>query len=204
MALTLPAVVTVGSLRYRALLTEHRALVARIGIRVPVDAEEEAYCWAWARTCHSNRGAPSGTGEQWGARETETGWVERNYTGIRGTRAVVRALGGRVLCTPEEPDPGEDVQLVNGRPYEVKTRQAFLTPETVLSEIGGTFLQIPQFRADVPMVLVNTLQGTQDVVVCGWITRDQFLTHMFRCRFNGRDCFAVTAAVLRSVEELRA
>ena len=197
----MPPIITVGSVRYRALLDEHRAAVVRMGIRMSVDAAEEEYCQAWARQCYSNRGAPSGRGEVWGTQATDPSWIERNYIGIKGTRAVVRALGGIVLCTPLEPDPGEDVRLAHGT-YEVKTRQGFLTPQTVLTHtIGGT--TAPRCRADVPMVLVNTIPGTLDVVLCGWITKASFLVQMFRCRFNGRPCYGVTAAALQSVEMLR-
>lgn len=192
--------ITVGSLRYQTLLEEHRVAVARKGIRVAVDVEEEAYCQAWASQCYSNRGVPAGRGEVWGTPATDPSWIERNYIGIKGTRAVVRALGGIVLCTPLEPDPGEDVRLAHGT-YEVKTRQGFLTPQTVLTAINGP--TAPRCRADVPMVLVNTIPGTLDVVLCGWITKASFLAQMFRCRFNGRVCYGVTAAALQSVETLR-
>ena len=199
MALTVPPV-TVGSLRYRALLDEHREALARMGVRVRVEVAEDEYCWAWARECYRKRGAPAGRGEVWGTPETDPDWIERNYLGIKGTRAVVRQLGGIVLCTPCEPDPGEDVRLAHGT-YEVKTRQGFLTPQTVLTSIGGT--PAPRCRADVPMVLVNTLPETLDVVLCGWITKASFVAQMFPCRFNRRVCYAVTAAALQSVEMLR-
>lgn len=196
-------IVRTGTDQYRQLLGQHAEAVALKGVRVMVSSDEVALCRDWAQRCWENRGRPNnrppGSGD-WMTDDHH--WLHMNYLGSVATRAVQRVIGGTVCCTPDQPDEGYDLEK-GGQKYDVKHRQAFLTPRMICREYAGTIgPPEPDIRVEIPHILVNPISQSNDVLVCGVIDRARFLLTMFHLQLNRYICTAVTAQPLQSIREL--
>jgi hypothetical protein len=118
-------------------------------------------------------------------------WVDRWKDGLRGEFAAARFLGLAVREDSTCRDSGYDFRH-RGLTLEVKYRQKWLA----FSE-----RQLRAFKADVA-ILANPGRCREEIILCGWVRRQAFLTGHFETNFGYGPAYCMKAENLRAMREL--
>lgn len=191
--------VRVGTPIYNEKMRQHAEFVALKAVHVPMTEQDWADAESWSKELrrHNNSNVDRTPYHQDGNYE------KKNVLGYGAVIAVHRVIGGTIVCKPDgRSDLGWDIEL-NGRRFDVKWRQEFLTPTKTLRDVNGCLEESILLASGVELILVNPFPETRrgDLFVCGVIDRQSFLAAAFDF-YMPTPCLAVTAQPLRRVETI--